>query len=304
MTTLIVGATGALGRATALELLRAGERVRALVRDRTRAADLAAAGAELVDGDLPDPASLERACTGVLRVFACAHGFLGRGAQSSAQVDHVGHSALLLAARGAGVARFVYTSAHGAREDHPIDFFRTKWELEQAVRESSIPFTILRPTSFMEQHVHEFIGRPILEKGFGVILGPGRKPRNFISSRDVAAFAVLALRIDALLLRTLEIGGPDHLSNREVAAMYLARSKQGRVFHLPAGAARAAAALLRPFHEGVARVLQIAAVPDDEWPEQFDARPLLAEFPRDLMTVDRFVDERVREWRRARVGRR
>jgi uncharacterized protein YbjT (DUF2867 family) len=307
VTILIVGATGLLGRTTALTLLQEGQRVRALVREPVRqpqvVAELQRAGAEVVPGDLTDAASLERACKGVLRVFACAHSFLGRGALRSAQVDHVGHSSLLAAALAAGVPRFVYTSALGAREDHAIDFFRTKWEIEQAVRESGIPYTILRPSSFMEQHVHEFLGRLILDKGFAVIFGAGRKRRNFIAVRDVAPFAAMALRGDVLLNRTLDIGGPDNISTRDVAAMYLMKSRQGRVFHAPVGLARMGAQLARPLHEGIARVLEIAAVPDADWPETFDPAPLLAEFPRAMTTVEKFVDERVRDWRRSRVGR-
>jgi uncharacterized protein YbjT (DUF2867 family) len=305
---LIVGATGTLGRATALSLLADGQRVRALVREPACrpnvVAELQRAGAELVTGDLTDAASLERACKGALRIFACAHALLGRGEQRSAQVDHVGHSSLLAAAMSAGVPRIVYTSALGAREDHPIDFFRTKFEIEQAVRESTIPYTILRPSSFMEQHVHAFLGKPLLDKGFAVIVGPGRKRRNFVAAGDVAAFAAMALRGDDLLNRTLDIGGPDDISLRDIAAMYMLRSKQGRVFHAPLGLARAAATVVRPLHEGIARVLDIAAVPDDDWPESFDPAPLLAEFPRAMVTVEKFIDERVREWRRSRVGRR
>jgi uncharacterized protein YbjT (DUF2867 family) len=308
VTILIVGATGVLGRQTALGLLAEGQRVRALVREPMRApkvvAELQRAGAELVPGDLTDPGSLERACKGALRVFACAHGLLGRGAQRSAQVDHVGHSSLVAAALAAGVPRFVYTSALGAREDHPVDFFRTKWEIEQAVRESTIPYTILRPASFMEQHVHEFIGKPLLDRGFTVIVGQGRKRRNFVAAEDVAAFATIALRTDALLNRTLDIGGPDDISNRDVAAMYQLRSKQGRVFHLPVALAHLGAKVARPLHEGIGRVLEIASVPEDDWPETFNPAPLLAEFPRRLISVERFVDERIREWRRSRVGRR
>jgi uncharacterized protein YbjT (DUF2867 family) len=278
--------------------------VRALVRDPARADDLVRAGAEVVPGDLLDPASLEAACKGALRVFACAHAFLGRGRNSSAQVDHVGHSALIAAALSAGVPRFVYTSALGAREDHPIDFFRTKHEIEEVLRESTIPYTILRPAAFMEQHVHDFIGKPLLDKGFTVVFGPGRKRRNFISVRDVAPFAALALLGDELLHRTLDIGGPDNVSNRDVAAMYTMKSHQGRVYHAPASVARVAAQLVRPFHEGIARMLDAAAVPDDEWPETFDPSALLEEFPRAMTTVERFVEERVRDWRRSRVGKR
>lgn len=304
MTILVVGATGLLGRATALALLKEGRRVRAMVRNRDRAQDLAQAGAELVDGDLTDPASLELACKGALRVFAAAHSLLGRGRYSSAQVDHVGHSALIAAALGAGVQRFVYTSAFGAREDHPIDFFRTKFEIEEVLRESGVPFTILRPTAFMEQHVHQFNGRLLLEKGSTLLIGPATKPRNVVAVRDVVPIAVEALISDRLVGRTIEIGGPDNLSNHDVALMYQVRARQGKVRHLPLGIARALATIVRPFHEGVARVLDMGLVPDAQWPEAFDPRELLAEFPRTQTTVDQFIDERVREWRRSRVGRR
>lgn len=304
MTILVVGATGLLGRATALALLKEGKRVRAMVRDRARAADLAHAGAEIVDGDLTDSASLEVACKGALRVFAAAHSLLGRGRWSSAQVDHVGHSALVAAARGAGVAQFVYTSALGAREDHPIDFFRTKFEIEEVLRESGMPFTILRPAPFMECHVHRFIGQPLLEKGHTVLIGPGTKPRNFVAVRDVLPIALQALVTDNLVGRTIEIGGPDNLCNKDVALMYQVRARQGKVWHLPPPVARVIATVVRPFHEGIARVLDMGLVPDEQWPEAFDPREMLAEFPRKLTTVDQFIDERVREWRRARVGRR
>jgi uncharacterized protein YbjT (DUF2867 family) len=305
MTTLIVGATGRLGHATARALLAKGQPVRAMTRDPARAADLARAGAEVVVGDLTDAASLERACQGALRILASAHGLLGRGAQSSAQVDHVGHSALIAAARGAGVARLVYVSAHGARADHPVDFFRTKAEIEEVLRESTLPFTILRPTAFMENHVHEFNGKLLLERGFTVIVGPGGKPRNFVAVRDVVPFAVMALAGDTLLGRSLEIGGPEAMSNRDVALLYSVRSRQGKVRHLPLALARGLAALARPLHEGVARVLDMALVPDADWPEDFDARALRAEFPSwQPIGIDAFVDERVREWRRAGAGKR
>jgi hypothetical protein len=61
---------------------------------------------------------------------------------------------------------------------------------------------------------------------------------------------------------------------------------------------------VRPLHEGIARALDIAAAPDDEWPESFEPAPLLAEFPRAMTTLEKFIDDRVREWRRSRVGRR
>jgi uncharacterized protein YbjT (DUF2867 family) len=295
---LIVGATGQLGHATTLQLLAQGHAIRALVRDRARAIDLQKAGAEIVIGDLTDARSLELACKGAERVFACAHSMLGRGAYASAQVDHVGHSALVAAARDAKVEHFVYASAMGAREDHPIDFFRTKHEIEAAVKGSGMGYTILRPAAFMEHHVHKFNGQMLLERGFTVIIGPGTKLRNFVAVRDVVPFAVIALAQDDLNGRTLEIGGPDNLSNNDVAAMYAVRARKGRVHHVSVRAARVLASALRPFHEGVARVLDLSCVPDHEMRETWDSRKLMAEFPHPQTSVDAFIDQRVAEWRR------
>ncbi len=296
---LIVGATGLLGRATALPLLAQGHAVRVLVRNRDKAADLQRQGAEIVIGDLTDPRSLELACKGAVRVFACAHSMLGRGAQASAQVDHVGHSALVVAARDAKVEHFTYTSAMGASERHPIDFFRTKHEIEAVVKGSGMGYTILRPAAFMEQHVHQFNGQMLLEKGFCVLIGPATKPRNFVAVCDVATFAIQALSTDDLNGRTLEIGGPDNLSNCEVAAMYQARARKGRVLHLTVPAAKVAARLIKPLHEGVARVLELATLADHQMPETWDAGRLLSEFARELTCVDTFIDQRIAEWRRA-----
>lgn len=296
---LIVGATGLLGRATALALLAQGHTVRALVRDPMRAVDLHRAGAHLVVGDLTDATSLEAACTGVKSLFACAHALYGRGRNRSVQVDDVGHSALIGAARDIGVRHFIYTSALGASDDHPIDFYRTKFEIEGAVRDSGMGWTILRPSSFMEQHVHRYNGQRLLEQGHTVIVGPGTQPRNFVAVRDVAAFAVQALTDTRLRSRTLEIGGPDNLGNLEVAAMYAVRARRGRIHHLPIAVARGLAAAVRPLHEGWARALDLAALTESQMHETWQAQDLLAEFPRQLMTVDAFIDERVAEWRRA-----
>ena len=138
MKTLVVGATGALGRPTVRLLRAAGIPVRALNRHPADAADLPALGAEVVAGDLADAASLVRALDGVDRVLVTAHGMLGRGRHSSAHVDDRGHRDLIAASRAAAVKRFVYVSAYGAGPDHPVDFFRTKHAVEQVLAASGL----------------------------------------------------------------------------------------------------------------------------------------------------------------------
>ena len=58
---LVVGASGALGRVIAARLVAGGASVRGMTRDAARLADLAAQGAEVVEGDLLQPATLASA---------------------------------------------------------------------------------------------------------------------------------------------------------------------------------------------------------------------------------------------------
>jgi len=303
MKVLVVGATGALGRPVVQQLRSRGIAVRALCRHPEQAADLAAGGAEVVAGDLTDTASLQRACGGVQRVLASAHGLLGRGRWRSHEVDDAGHRALIAAARGAGVERFVYTSAFGASPTHPIDFFRTKHAVEQALQASGLDAVILRPTAFMEHHAHNFNGAGLLAKGKAQLIGPGTKKRNFVAATDVAWFAVRALLEDPPPWRLLEIGGPGHHSNLEVTAMYArAAGVEARVSHLPVAVARFLSVAALPIHPGMARVMRLMSLPVDAIPERFDgAAALEREHGITLTTLEAFVAARVAE-ARARAG--
>lgn len=294
---LVVGASGALGRPTIRALLQRGVAVRGLCRHPGAAADLAAAGAEIVAGDLTDRASMERALSGTTRVLAAAHGLLGRGRWRSEAVDGTGHRVLIDAARAAGVERFVYTSALLAAPDQPIDFGRTKHAIEQAVADSGMACAILRPTAFMEHHVHAFNGLQVLTKGKAQLVGPGTKKRNFVAATDVAQFAVHALLDDPLPFTRLDIGGPDHASNAEVAALYARLAGMPlKVSHLPAGVARAMSMLARPLHPGLARLMQLLSLPDASFDETFDGASALEQrFGIRLTRLEEFVAARVRE---------
>ncbi len=298
---LVIGATGALGRPVVRRLLERGVSVRAACRHPEQAADLAALGADVVACDLTDAASLAAACAGAQRVLAAAHGLLGRGRWRSENVDDAGHRALFAAARAAGVQRLVYTSAFGAAADHPIDFFRTKHAMEKVLAHSGLDAVVLRPTAFMEHHAHNFNGKGLLEKGKASLIGPGTKPRNFVCAEDVAAFAVRALLVDPPPFRSIDIGGPGHHSNLDVAALYARTAGVPlRVSHLPARAAGAISVLVRALHPGVSRVMRLLSLPDDAFDEHFHgAAALQREHGVALTTLDAFVQQQVQ---RARAG--
>ncbi|MBL9103050.1 MAG: NAD(P)-dependent oxidoreductase [Myxococcales bacterium] len=110
MKILVTGATGKVGSRLARRLAQRGDRVRALVRDATRAADLRQAGVELVHGDLLDEASLAAAVRGVDAVVHCAAFFRGATAEQAHAVNDRGTRSLADAALAAAVRRFVFTS--------------------------------------------------------------------------------------------------------------------------------------------------------------------------------------------------
>jgi uncharacterized protein YbjT (DUF2867 family) len=296
MMILIVGGSGVLGRELAGRLLARGEQVRVLTRSPDRARDLERAGAELVEGDLLDRASLARACAGAGAVVAAAHAMLGRGRYRSEAVDDAGNRALIDAARAAGVERFVFVSIYGAAPDHPVDFWRRKYAVEQYLKTSGMTWTILRPSAFMEWHAHVFNGRAILEKGGTTLMGRGTKPRNYVAARDVAAFAVVALTAARLAGRTVDVGGPGDFTADEIAGIYArAAGVTPRVRHVPPAVLRAMSSLAGPFHPGIGRVMYVSSLPDDAFDERLDPAPLLAEFPMELTSMDEFVRERVAE---------
>jgi uncharacterized protein YbjT (DUF2867 family) len=292
---LIVGATGKLGRATARLLLEAGIGVRAMTRHPEQAGDLRQLGAEVVFGDLIDHESLARACVGAQSVLAAAHAMIGRGAYRSELVDDAGHRALIDAAKAAGVEHFVYTSIQGAAPDHPVDFWRTKYAIEQYLKASGLSYTILRPAAFMEDHAHEFLGKAILERGSVTILGRGNNPTNMVAVRDVAQFALIALTDPRARGETIEIGGPENLTKNQIAELYgRVAGVTPTVRHMPPVVLRVISAVLRPFHPGVSRVMQLSAAVD-ETDQTLDPTVTLQRYPLKLTHMEDFVRERVAE---------
>src|SRR3954453_546971 len=109
---LVVGGSGDLG-SRIVKRLRDGEHeVRCMVRPDTDAVSLRDVGAEVVQGDLTDPATLPRACegaqTGVASATAIARVLAGTRHPNIHEADEVGMASLVGAASGAGVQRFVY----------------------------------------------------------------------------------------------------------------------------------------------------------------------------------------------------
>jgi len=221
---LVVGATGPVGLGgTICRLLRdRGEPVRALVRPTaspSRVAELRHMGVALVEGDLKNRTSLDGACHGARAVVSTASVMVSRQAGDSVEtVDENGQSSLVDAARTAGVESFVYVS-FSRNIDRDFPFRNAKRAVERHLRQSGLPWTILRPTFYMEVWLS-----PIAEFDFrnarATIWGSGHNAISWISFHDVARFAVTSLGDDRARNAVFELGGPDALSPLNVVRIF------------------------------------------------------------------------------------
>jgi len=285
---LVAGASGRLGNRVARLLLARGTPVRAISRDVSRLAELTRLGAEPVAADLRDPASLARACENVEKVVAAAHAFTGTGDNNPVSVDDAGNRHLIDACRNAGVEHFVFTSVRGARPDHPLDFFRIKFRVEEYLRTSGLSYGILRPSAFMEFWA-ALLGQPIVERGRTTIFGRGTNPVNFVSVADVAQFVLIALDNPAARNQVIEVGGPENLSLVQVAAIFeRVTGRTGKKSHVPLPVMRVMAVLMRPFNPALGR--QIAAgVHMDTADQTLDMTDTLTRFPVQLTRLEEIV---------------
>jgi uncharacterized protein YbjT (DUF2867 family) len=290
---LVVGATGQLGSVIARKLIRSGARVRALARNRDALARFASE-AEIAPVDFRDLAKLTEACRGVEQIVATANNNMGKGPTSPSRIDLSGYQNLCAAARNTGVRRLMYVSYRGVAQDAPVDIFRIKWYIEDAIRRSGVPYVMLRPTAFMDIWIDVILAKGIREKGVATIFGDGKAVSNYIAVDDVAEFAVKVLSRAEVVNEAVEAGGPSNLSLNEVATLVERRlNRPGKRRHVPVAVLRILPPLVRPFNELAARLMTLGlyaateATPFPGWKQSADRFGVA---PR---TVETYVDQMV-----------
>lgn len=196
----VTGATGNLGGATIAALLDtvpAGE-LTAVVRDPAKAADLAARGVTVRQGDYDDPESLRAAFAGTDTLLLVSSPDITPGVRPRQ------HGNAIAAAAAAGVGRIVYTSAIGA--DDGVGFLADHTATEALLRESGVAWTILRNTFY--QHFLINPGLADAAEAGELVAADGGQPVNFASVPELAAATAAALTTDGLDNTVHELRGP------------------------------------------------------------------------------------------------
>lgn len=246
---LVTGATGHVGKHLINLLRAAGYPVRALVRDRARAADLPRE-VEVVVGDLARPETLPAAFAGVERVFLMDPSFgpdLTRNA--------------VAAARDAGVQRIVNLSSVGAIPHDPMHLMGRSFVAREAmIQESGITWTHLRPSAFMTNALWWL---PSL-KAEGAVrdpVGPAHCDAC-IDTEDIAAVAAAALTQEGHAGQIYTLTGSELLSAAqqvEILAAVLGRKityipitpEEAEMEALAQGIDKATAEVMRDLYEAM-----------------------------------------------------
>lgn len=197
-TTLVIGATGNVGRHVVAGLLARGTAVRALTRDPHGAA--LPPGVEVVAGDATDPGSLTAAATGVDRVFLLWP-FLhadGAGRAVDALATHARH--------------IVHLSAMNVRDDRTPAENGVWGQVEAEIRRTGVDATFLRAGGFA---TNTLAWAPAVRAGDPVRLPYPEASRSLIHEQDIADVAVLALTEEGHAGAAHVLTGPASLTQAE-----------------------------------------------------------------------------------------
>jgi NADH dehydrogenase len=245
---LVTGGTGFVGPNVVHALRARGHDVRALVRKPERAKTLEAWGCQLAQGDMIDPASLERAvrgCDAVVHLVAIIQG----APVAYRQIMEQGTRDLVTAAERARVGRFVLMSALGTNEQNRdlTPYFHAKWEMEQTVGSSGLEHVVFRPSFVFGKDggVLPIFLRQVRLAPLTPVIGSGEERFQPIWVEDVAAFFAQSVDAPGAANKTFEIGGPEVVSwNAFYARVKKVLGVRRGTLHVPVGLARLGAAVV------------------------------------------------------------
>jgi NAD(P)H dehydrogenase (quinone) len=211
------GRLGAVGRTVTGLLLDRGLPVRAMVRrEDDRAAALRAAGAEVVLGDLLEPADVYRVVSGCRRVYfgmSVSAGYLEATVTMAAVAREAGVNALVNMSQMTVSQMSIQNTTSSPQQ-------RQHWLSEQALAWSGLPVVTIRPTVFLEGFFVPLTGPTVRDRG-RIELPFGRGKTNPVAASDVAQVVAAVLADPAPHVGLIyELTGPRSQDMNGVAREY------------------------------------------------------------------------------------
>ena len=212
---LIAGSTGYIGRLLALRLAEEDRAPRCLARDPDKANDLAAAGCQVVAGNVLEPETLVSALDGIDVAYYLVHS-MGRGASGDFAVrDRIGAENFARAAADAGVEQIVYLGGLGEGGSKHLE---SRHETASVLGSTGVPVTYLRAAAVIGSGSESFLTVYYLVKRLPAMVTPRWTATKTqpIGIDDVIEYLAAAPEVEAARGKTIEIGGPEVLTYGEM----------------------------------------------------------------------------------------
>lgn len=225
---LVAGASGYLGRYILEELESWGIPAVALVRAPEKLKDLNHRNMKIVKAEVTRPVTLSGVCKDVETVISTVGITRQKDGLTYTDVDYHANLNLLKEAERAGVRKFIYVSVIDGDKLRHLKVTEAKERFVDVLKASGLEYTVIRPNGFFSDL------RDVLymaEKGRVVLFGNGELKLNPIHGADLAEVCVRAI---ADKEKEISVGGPDILTQNEIAEMALyAWNKPADIVHLP-----------------------------------------------------------------------
>lgn len=217
MKVLVYCANGLQGQPIVHQLLRSGHQVRALVRNISRTAPLAAVGAEIVAADLDSDnlTNLENAHIGIdFVVFMLPSGSDGQARR------HAGERSLECIGRTKSIRGIIFNpSVQYPRHLEDLPTFEAIREVEDTLRRGTVPFSVVRPTFYLQNLMLPYAAFSIATRNVIAYPVAEEQPLAWVATEDIARLIVHLITNHTMGV-SIDAGGQRAVDGGELAACF------------------------------------------------------------------------------------
>lgn len=255
MRVFVTGASGYVGTKIATTLQAHGHQITVLMRPQsTRTAP---PNARVLEGDIGDEERVAGAmgdCEAVVHLV----GIIREQRKQNVTMGRIhvqGTQSVLSAAKLAGVKKFVHMSALGARVNASSDYHKTKWQAEELVRTSGIPYTIFQPSVVFGRggegpNFLDMLKDLVNQAPMVPVIGNGNFRLQPVAIETLACAFTKAVHCGVGDNQTFQVGGPTIVTYREILEMICKRyDKPFRRVHIPLWMMNTVVPIFERFHK-------------------------------------------------------
>ena len=285
MNVFVTGGTGFVGNEIVLQLLTAGHTVHCLVRPGSEEKLRHKNNITIHYGDVSDLESLSKGmdgCEAVVHLVGIIREFPGKGI-TFAKLHTEATRNVLQAASQCGIRRYLQMSANGTRANAETGYHKTKWQAEEAVRNSGLDWTIFRPSLIYGKDGEFITMMSDLVRKLPVVpvIGDGKYRMQPVSVKQVADSFVKSLSRPETIGETYHLGGKNSYSYDDIIDIFGKALGKGAVskLHHPLALMKPAIKILQNIPQFPIASDQLAMLLEGnicdlaEWAKAFDIEP-------------------------------